>query len=59
MGYVKKSNRKDDISKEHIVAEFMLDVYRDNGFVPINIRSTVSLNKLRSFVYEDVKLPAL
>ena len=38
MGYVKKSNRKDDISKEHIVAELMLDVYRDNGQICAYVR---------------------
>ena len=55
MGYVKKSNRKDDISKEHIVAEFMLDVYSDNGFVPVKAKKELDIKGIDVILYKDNK----
>lgn len=55
MGYVKKSNRKDDISKEHIVAKFMLDVYRDNGFVPVKAKKELDIKGIDVILYKDNK----
>ena len=55
MGYVKKSNRKDDISKEHIVAKFMLDVYRDNSFVPVKSKKELDIKGIDVILYKDNK----
>ena len=55
MGYVKKSNRKDDINKEHIVSEFMLDVYRDNGFVPVKAKKELDIKGIDVILYKDNK----
>ena len=55
MGYVKKSNRKDDINKEHIVAEFMLDVYRDNGFVPVKAKKELDIKGIDVILYKNNK----
>ena len=55
MGYVKKSNRKYDISKEHIVAEFMLDVYRDNGFVPVKAKKELDIKGIDVILYKNNK----
>lgn len=55
MGYVKKSNRKDDISKEHIVAKFMLDVYRDNGFVSVKAKKELDIKGIDVILYKNNK----
>ena len=55
MEYAKESNRNDDLSKEHIVANFMWNIYKENGYYPMKPKRELDIKGIDVILYKNNK----
>lgn len=55
MEYAKESNRNDDLNKEHIVANFMWNIYKENGYYPMKPKRELDIKGIDVILYKNNK----